>query len=55
VNQGAGGKPLAKHRGGLRRLFVGRVEPVDTGLNQTLDRAGHGNSLALIGVPKQLV
>jgi len=46
---------LAEHRGRLRRLLVGRVEPVDAGLHQALDRTGDGSSLALIGVTKELV
>ena len=55
VHQRPGCKLLAEHRGRLRRLLVGRVQPVDAGLHQALDRAGDGRSLVLIGMAKQLV
>jgi hypothetical protein len=39
----------------LHSRFIRRIKPIDAFLNQTLDRAGHRNGLAFIGMAKKLI
>jgi hypothetical protein len=55
VSQSSVCEPLAENGGGLNGRFIRRVELIDARLYEALHRAGHGDSVALIGVTKELI